>query len=61
MNYRIGAGDPTRLGAVSYTHLTMEEYGEEGYQDLIIDSKVLADNDCWFSLDLVLYQGAGSG
>lgn len=40
---------------------TMEEYGEEGYQDLIIDSKVLADNDCWFSLDLVLYQGAGSG
>lgn len=40
---------------------TMEEYGEEGYQDLIIDSKVLADNDRWFSLDLVLYQGAGSG
>lgn len=38
----------------------MEEY-EEGYQDLIIDSKVLADDEKWFSLELVLYQGAGSG
>lgn len=39
---------------------TMEEY-EEGYQDLYIDSRVLADTDRWFSLDLILYQGAGSG
>ena len=40
---------------------TMEEHGEEGYQDLYIDSEVLADTDQWFSLELVLYQGAGSG
>lgn len=40
---------------------TMEEHGEEGYQDLHIDSDVLVDNDQWFSLELVLYQGAGSG
>lgn len=39
---------------------SMAEY-EEGYQDLYIDSKVLADTDRWFSLDLILYQGAGSG
>lgn len=39
---------------------SMEEY-EDGYQDLYIDSKVLADTDRWFSLDLILYQGAGSG
>lgn len=39
---------------------SMEEY-EEGYQDLYIDSQVLADTDRWFSLDLILYQGAGSG
>lgn len=38
----------------------MEEF-EEGYQDLYIDSEVLTDDDRWFSLDLVLYQGAGSG
>lgn len=38
----------------------MEEF-EEGHQDLYIDSKVLTDDDRWFSLDLVLYQGAGSG
>lgn len=37
-----------------------EEY-EEGYQDLYIDSNVLTDNDEWFSLELILYQGAGSG
>lgn len=39
---------------------TMEEY-EEGYQDLYIDSKVLTNDDHWFSLELILYQGAGSG
>lgn len=38
----------------------MEEF-EDGYQDLYIDSEVLTDNDRWFSLDLILYQGAGSG
>lgn len=38
----------------------MEEY-EDGYQDIYIDSKVLTDNDQWFSLELILYQGAGSG
>ena len=37
-----------------------QEY-QEGYQDLYIDSKVLADTEQWFSLELVLYQGAGSG
>ena len=39
---------------------TMEEF-EDGYGDIYIDSKVLVDNEKWFSLDLVLYQGAGSG
>lgn len=38
----------------------MEEF-EDGYQDLLIDSEVLVNDDKWFSLDLVLYQGAGSG
>lgn len=39
---------------------TMEEF-EDGYGDIVIDSEVLTDDDRWFSLDLVLYQGAGSG
>ncbi len=39
---------------------TMEEF-EDGYGDIIIDSKVLTDDEQWFSLELVLYQGAGSG
>lgn len=39
---------------------TMAEY-EDGYQDIYIDSNVLADNDKWFSLELILYRGAGSG
>lgn len=39
---------------------SMEEF-EEGYGDILIDSEVLADDERWFSLDLVLYQGAGSG
>lgn len=39
----------------------MEEQGENGYQELYIDSEVLTDNEKWFSLELVLYQGAGSG
>ncbi|MCI8993495.1 MAG: DUF3298 domain-containing protein [Eubacterium sp.] len=38
----------------------MEEF-ESGYGNIIIDSKVLTDDDRWFSLDVVLYQGAGSG
>ncbi len=39
---------------------TMEEF-EDGYGDILVDSKVLTDDERWFSLDLVLYQGAGSG
>ena len=39
---------------------TMEEF-EDGYGDILIDSEVLTDDEKWFSLDLVLYQGAGSG
>ncbi len=39
---------------------TMEEF-EDGYGDIIVDSEVLTDDEKWFSLDLVLYQGAGSG
>lgn len=39
---------------------TMEEF-EDGYGDILVDSEVLTDDEKWFSLDLVLYQGAGSG
>ena len=39
---------------------TMEEF-EDGYGDIIVDSEVLTDDEKWFSLDLVLDQGAGSG
>lgn len=39
---------------------TMEEF-EDGYGDIMVDSQVLTDDEKWFSLDLVLYQGAGSG
>lgn len=39
---------------------SMEEF-EDGYGDILVDSEVLTDDDRWFSLDLVLYQGAGSG
>lgn len=39
---------------------TMEEF-EDGYGDIIVDSEVLTDDEKWFSLDLMLYQGAGSG
>lgn len=39
---------------------TMEEF-EDGYGDILVDSEVLTDDERWFSLDLVLYQGAGSG
>ncbi|MCI8586552.1 MAG: DUF3298 domain-containing protein [Lachnospiraceae bacterium] len=39
---------------------TMEEF-EDGYGDILVDSKVLTDDERWFSLELVLYQGAGSG
>ena len=38
----------------------MEEF-EDGYGDILVDSQVLTDDEKWFSLDLVLYQGAGSG
>ena len=34
---------------------------EEGYQSLYIDSNVKLDTDNLFSLELILYQGAGSG
>lgn len=34
---------------------------EDGYQDIYIDSRVLTDDEKWFSLELILYQGAGSG
>lgn len=39
---------------------SMEEF-EDGYGDIMVDSEVLTDDEKWFSLDLVLYQGAGSG
>lgn len=39
---------------------TMEEF-KDGYGDILVDSEVLTDDERWFSLDLVLYQGAGSG
>jgi len=39
---------------------TMEEY-EGGYGDIVVDSAVLTDDEKWFSLELILYQGAGSG
>lgn len=39
---------------------TMEEF-EDGYGDILVDSEVLTDDERWFSLGLVLYQGAGSG
>lgn len=39
---------------------TMEEF-EDGYGDIVVDSEVMTDDEKWFSLDLVLYQGAGSG
>lgn len=39
---------------------TMEEF-EDGYGDIMVDSQVLTDDEKWFSLELVLYQGAGSG
>lgn len=39
---------------------TMEEF-EDGYGDIVVDSEVLTDDERWFSLGLVLYQGAGSG
>ncbi|MBS6398018.1 MAG: DUF3298 domain-containing protein [Clostridiales bacterium] len=38
----------------------METSGE-GYQNLTIDSKVLADTDRWFSLELSLFQASASG
>ena len=34
---------------------------EEGYQNIYIDSNVKLDTDNLFSLELILYQGAGSG
>ena len=34
---------------------------EEGYQNIYIDSNVKLDTDDLFSLELILYQGAGSG
>ncbi len=34
---------------------------EEGYQDVIVTSEVLATTDNYFTLKLICYQGAGSG
>lgn len=39
---------------------SMEEFAD-GYGDIMVDSEVLTDDERWFSLGLVLYQGAGSG
>lgn len=35
--------------------------GEEGYQDLLVKSEVLATTQDYFTLKLICYQGAGSG
>ena len=48
------------------TNKLIEEFKEslknqEGYQSLYIDSNVKLDTDNLFSLELILYQGAGSG
>ena len=48
------------------TNKLIEEFkeslkNEEGYQSLYIDSNVKLDTDNLFSLELILYQGAGSG
>lgn len=48
------------------TNKLIEEFkeslkNEEGYQSLYIDSNVKLDIDNLFSLELILYQGAGSG
>ena len=48
------------------TNKLIEEFkeslkNEEGYQSLDIDSNVYLDTDNLFSLDLIFYQGAGSG
>lgn len=34
---------------------------EQGYQDIMVDSEVLATTDDYFTLKLLCYQGAGSG
>ncbi len=34
---------------------------EEGYQDIVVKSEVLAETDDYFTLKLLCYQGAGSG
>lgn len=34
---------------------------EEGYQDIKIDSEIIATTDTYFTLKLICYQGAGSG
>ena len=48
------------------TNKLIEEFkksmeNEEGYQNIYIDSNVKLDTDDLFSLELILYQGAGSG
>lgn len=35
--------------------------GEEGYQDIVVTSEVLATTEDYFTLKLICYQGAGSG
>jgi len=39
----------------------MLEKWEEGYQDVMVKSEVLATTDKYFALKLICYQGAGSG
>lgn len=34
---------------------------EEGYQDIIVDSEIIATTQNYFTLKLICYQGAGSG
>ena len=40
---------------------SLAEFGEEGYQDVVVNSKVLTSTEDYFTLKLECYQGAGSG
>lgn len=40
---------------------TKEELAGEGYEDLYIKGEIVSDSDDYFTLKLILYQGAGSG
>ena len=48
------------------TNQLIEEFethmqNQMGYQDLVVKSEVVADNESYFTLKLLCYQGAGSG